>query len=172
MLGSSELCLGEHGTAPNSGCSQQRTAVPKLYIGWPVCSLASVFGSMLAPGHASGVPMFAKGGLDPFWGCLELKWLPRGSMLRVLGSAWAPFWLPFEGPRAPGHTSGGFLCPRGGLDRFLKDFGSQIGSQKGAKLHLKINEKSMKFGMRFLMKFGAPNGANMEPWSFPKSTKI
>ena len=53
-----------------------------------------------------------------FGGVLNVKWLPRGSILRVLGSVWASFWLPFEGPRAPGHASGGFLCPRGGLDHF------------------------------------------------------
>ena len=103
-----------------------------------------------------------------FGGVLEVKWLPGGSILRVPGSIWAPFWLAFEWPRAPGHASGGSLCPRGGLDRFWSDFGSQ----KGAKMHLKIDKKSMKFGVRFLLKFGAPNGAKTEPWSFPKSTKI
>ncbi len=33
------------------------------------CSLGSIFGTMLAPGHASGGPMCPTGGLDPFWGC-------------------------------------------------------------------------------------------------------
>ena len=30
------MSWGQHGMAPNSGCSQQRTLVPKLYIGWLV----------------------------------------------------------------------------------------------------------------------------------------
>ena len=49
---------------------------------------------------------------------LGVKSLPREWILRVLGSIWAPFCMAFEGPQAPGHASGGFLCPSGGLDPF------------------------------------------------------
>ena len=37
------MSWGQRGTAPNSGCSQQRTRVPKLYIGWPVDWVAENF---------------------------------------------------------------------------------------------------------------------------------
>ena len=53
---------------------------------------------------------------------LGVKSLPRKWILKVLDSIWAPFCMPFEGPLAPGHASGGYLCPRDGLDQFLDRF--------------------------------------------------
>ena len=83
-------------------------------------------GASGAPGHASGGSMCPKGGLDLFWEHFGVKWLPRDWILMVLGSIWAPFWMPFEGPHAPGRASGGSLCPGMAWIHFGTDSGSQL----------------------------------------------
>ena len=49
-----------------------------------------------------------------FW-CLGTS---KSQILRVLGSLWAPFRLPFRCLEAPGHVPEGSLCSKGSLDRF------------------------------------------------------
>ena len=68
--------------------------------------------------------------------------MPRGSILRVLGSVWASFWLPFEG--LPGTLLEVFLCPWGGLDRFLR-FWEQNGRKLGARTDLKQQQLFIAF---------------------------
>jgi len=81
---------------------------------------------------------------------LGVNSLPRGWTLRVLGSIWAPLCMPFEGPQAPGHASGGFLCPRGGLDPFWDRFWEPKWNQKGANMHPKIDAKMDEIWSAFL----------------------
>ena len=57
----------------------------------------------------------------------------KGSILRVLGSLWAPFLVTFEGPEAPGHAPGASLCSKGGLDRFLERFWEPNGRPRKPK---------------------------------------
>ena len=59
---------------------------------------------------------------DSMLGALVLRFesleTSKGSILGVLGSLRAPFFMTFEGPEAPGHAPGCSPCSRGGLDRF------------------------------------------------------
>ena len=79
--------------------------------------------------------------------------------------------MPFEGPQAPGHGSGGSLCPRGGLDRFWDRFWEPNGAKKEPKCIKKSMQKSMKFGVRFYTEIRPKNGAKMEAKTHPNSIK-
>ena len=107
-----------------------------------------------------------------FWECLGLRFgglgVPKDLILGVQGSPWAPFWVAFGNPQAPGQAPRDSLCSKGGLDRFLARFWEPNGSPRGAKILPKSIKKSMNFGMRFSMKFGYENGAKMGPKSLPK----
>ena len=109
--------------------------------------------SMLALGHASGGPMCPKGGLDPFWGCFEREMVAQRLDFEGRGLSLGSFWVPFECPRAPGHASGGFLCPRGGLDRFWEEFCMPSQVKREPKSLPNSIKKSMKFGVCFWMSF-------------------
>ena len=78
---------------------------------------------------------FWKSGVwDSMLGALRLRFgsldASKESILRVLGSLWAPFLVTFEGPEAPGHAPGGSLCSKGGLDRFWERFREPNGRPK------------------------------------------
>ena len=74
---------------------------------------------------------------DSMLGALRLRFgsldASKESILRVLGSLWAPFLVTFEGPEAPGHAPGGCLCSKGGLDRFLEQFWEPNGRPREPK---------------------------------------
>ena len=54
----------------------------------------------------------------PFWN----PGLIQSSILKVLGSLRAAFFMIFERPKAPGQAPEASLCSKGGLDRFLNRF--------------------------------------------------
>ena len=70
------------------------------------------------------------GALGHRFGSLDAS---KGSILRVLGSLWAPFLVTFEGPEAPGHAPRGSLCSRGSLDRFWERFWEPNGRPREPK---------------------------------------
>ena len=92
------------------------------YFGFPRSE--SIFGNMVLLGDSM------LGALGLRFGSLEtLEW----SILKVLGSLWAPFLMTFEDPEAPGHAPGGSLCSKGGLDRFWERFWEPNGRPRGSK---------------------------------------
>ena len=67
---------------------------------------------------------------DSMLGALGLRFgsldASKGSILRVLGSLWAPFLVTFEGPEAPGHAPVGLSVLQG---RPGSIFGAILGSK-------------------------------------------
>ena len=90
---------------------------------------------------------------DSMLGALGLRFgsldASKGSILRVLGSLWAPFLVTFEGPEAPGHAPGASLCSKGGLDRFLERFWEPNGRPRAPKMPPKIDLKIDKISSAF-----------------------
>jgi len=86
--------MGEQKKSPR--CNEGKTPLNLATKGYPIHKnkkngsvLAHCwrsFGVSGAPGRASGGSMCPKGGLDPFLSILGVSSLPRGWILRVLGS--------------------------------------------------------------------------------------
>ena len=114
---------------PHVGLDPYGNEIANVALVWPdeICFgfiwSESIFGNLVLWNSMLGALGHRFGSLDA----------SKRSILRVLGSLWAPFLVTFEGPEAPGHAPGGSLCSKGGLDRFWERFWEPNGRPREPK---------------------------------------